>query len=89
MTSNSANSSPPFSLPTTAVAETPWLEGTLHQTDRLHQGWTPRPAGKGGFPAPPRTLGKGGVPRPATPRKNDQNGGEVAGQNKSPNLNFL
>ena len=40
-----------------------------------HQGWTPGPAGKGGFPAPPR--------------KNDQNRGEVAGQNKGPNLNFL
>ena len=51
------------------------------------QGWTPRPAGN-----PPR--GEGGVPRPAPrcsalPRKNDQNCGEVAGQNKGPNLNFL
>ena len=34
-----------------------------------------RPAGKGGFPAPPR--------------KNDQNCGEVAGQNKGLYLNFL
>ena len=33
------------------------------------------PAGKGGFPAPPR--------------KNYQNCGEVAGQNKGANLNFL
>ena len=38
------------------------------------------PAGRGGFPAPPRTAGKGGFPAP--PRKNDQNHGEVAGQNK-------
>ena len=29
------------------------------------------------------------VPRPDPPRKNDQNRGEVAGQNKYPNLNFL
>ena len=51
-----------------------------------------------GRPAPRGTLpaGKGGVPRPALwggggspPRKNDQNRGEVAGQNKGPNLNFL
>ena len=27
--------------------------------------------------------------RPAPPRKNDQNRGEVAGQNKGPNFNFL
>ena len=33
------------------------------------------PRGEGGFPAPPR--------------KNDQNCGEVAGQNKGPNFNFL
>ena len=32
---------------------------------------------------------QGGVPRPAPPRKNDQNRGEVAGQNKGPNFNFL
>ena len=31
----------------------------------------------------------GGVPRPDPPRKNDQNCGEVAGQNIGPNLNFL
>ena len=37
--------------------------------------------------APPR--GEGGFPRPAPSRKNDQNRGEVAGQNKSPNINFL
>ena len=40
-----------------------------------------------GRPAPPRTVGKGGFPAP--PPKNDQNRGEVAGQNKGPNLNFL
>ena len=45
------------------------------------------PAGKGGFPAP--RCGEGGVPRPAPPRKNDQNRGEVAGQNKGLYLNFL
>ena len=48
------------------------------------KGWY---AYKPGMDAPPR--GEGGVPRPAPPRKNDQNGGEVAGQNKGPNLNFL
>ena len=37
-----------------------------------NQGWMPRPAGMGGGP------------RPAPPRKNDQNRGEVAGQNKGP-----
>ena len=40
-----------------------------------------------GMDAPPR--GEGGVLRPAPPRKNDQNRGEVAGQNKYQNLNFL
>ena len=43
------------------------------------------PAGKGG--SPPRTVGRGVFPAP--PSKNDQNRGEVAGQNKGPNLNFL
>ena len=59
-----------------------------------NQGWTPRPAGnpprgEGGVPRPAPRCGEGGVPRPAPPRKNDQNRGEVAGQNKGPNLNFL
>ena len=36
-----------------------------------------RPAGKGGLPAP--RFGEGGG---SPPRKNDQNRGEVAGQNK-------
>ena len=43
---------------------------------------------------PPR--GEGGVPRPALwggggspPRKNDQNRGEVVGQNKGPYLNSV
>ena len=52
----------------------------------------PSPRGRGGFPAPPRAVGMGGFPappRPAPPRKNEQNRGEVAGQNKGPNLNFL
>ena len=39
-----------------------------------------------GMDAPSR--GEGGAPRPAPPHKNDQNRGEVAGQNKGPNLNF-
>ena len=60
----------------------------------INQGWTPRPAGnpprgEGGGPRPALRCGDGGVPRPAPPRKNDQNRGEVAGQNKYPNLNFL
>ena len=58
------------------------------------QGWTPRPAGnpprgEGGVPRPAPHCGEGGVPRPDPPRKNDQNRGEVAGQNKGPNFNFL
>ena len=40
-----------------------------------------------GMDAPPR--GEGGAPRPTLPRKNDQNRGEVVGQNKGPYLNFL
>ena len=53
-----------------------------------NQEWTPRPAGnppraEEGFPAP--HCGEGG----GFPRKNDQNRGEVAGQNKGPNFNFL
>ena len=48
----------------------------------------PSPRGRGGSPPRPPLWG-GGVPRPAPPRKNDQNRGEVAGQNKYPNLNFL
>ena len=41
-----------------------------------------------GMDAPPRpALWGGGFPAPS--RKNDQNRGEVAGQNKYPNLNFL
>ena len=42
-----------------------------------------------GMDAPPRTVRRGGAPRPDPPRKNDQNRGEVAGQNKGPYLNFL
>ena len=40
---------------------------------------------RSGMDAPPR--GEGGFPAP--PHKNDQNRGEVTGQNKDPNLNFL
>ena len=47
------------------------------------------PRGEGGVPRPAPHCGEGGVPRPAPPRKNDQNRGEVAGQNKYLNLNFL
>ena len=59
-----------------------------------HQGWAPRPAGnpprgEGGVPRPAPHCGEGGVPRPDPPRKNDQNRGEVAGQNKGLYLNFL
>ena len=58
------------------------------------QGWTPRPAGnpprgEGGVPRPAPHCGEGGVPHPDPPRKNDQNRGEVAGQNKGLYLNFL
>ena len=42
--------------------------------------------GEGGVPRP--ALWGGGIPRPPGPYKNDQNRGEVAGQNKGPNLNF-
>merc|ERR1711952_70253 len=53
-------------------------------------GSPPRPAlwGGGGSPPAPH-CGEGGVPRPDLPRKNDQNCGEVAGQNKGLYLNFL
>ena len=59
-----------------------------------YQGWAPRPAGnpprgEGGVPRPAPHCGEGGVPRPDPPRKNDQNRGEVAGQNKGLYLNFL
>ena len=47
------------------------------------------PRGEGGVPRPVPHCGEGGVPRPAPPRKNDQNRGEVAGQNIGPNLNFI
>ena len=53
---------------------------------RCYQGWAPRPAGRGGSPPRPALWGGGGFPAP--PRKNDQNRGEVAGQNECPNLNF-
>ena len=45
--------------------------------------------GEGGVPRPAPHCGEGEVPRPAPSRKNDQNHGEVAGQNKGPNLKFL
>ena len=52
-----------------------WISLTLMVLICFNQGWPPR--------------GEGGVPRPAPPRKNDQNRGEVAGQNIGQNLNFL
>ena len=48
----------------------------------------PAPRGRGGSPPCPALWG-GGVPCPTPPRKNDQNRGEVAGQNKGQTLNFL
>ena len=56
---------------------------------RKTSGMDAPPRGEGGVPRPAPRCGEGGVPRPAPPRKNDQNRGEVAGQNKYPNLNFL
>ena len=56
--------------------------------DSPNQGWAP-PHGEGGVPRPVPRCGEGVVPRPAPPRKNDQNRGEVAGQNKGLYLNFL
>ena len=63
------------------------LDEKLHRCNSIkvnssyvHQGWAPRPAPH---------CGEGGVPRPDPPRKNDQNRGEVAGQNKGLYLNFL
>ena len=47
------------------------------------------PRGEGGVPRPAPHCGEGGVPHPDPPRKNDQNRGEVAGQNKGLYLNFL
>ena len=47
----------------------------------------PSPRGREGSPPRPALWGGGGVPAP--PRKNDQNRGEVAAQNKGSNLNFL
>ena len=55
------------------------------------EGGVPRPAPRcreGGVSRPAPRCGEGGVPRPAPPHKNDQNGGEFAGQNKGPKLNF-
>ena len=52
-------------------------------------GMDPPPRGEGGVPRQAPHCGEGGVPCPAPPSKNDQNGREIAGQNKGPNLNFL
>ena len=47
------------------------------------------PRGEGGVLRSAPHCGEGGAPRPDPPRKNDQNRGEAAGQNKGLNLNFL
>ena len=47
------------------------------------------PRGEGGVPRPAPHCGEEGAPRPAPSRKNDQNRGEVPGQNKGLNLKFL
>ena len=53
---------------------------------KLHcanQGWTPRPARRGGFPAPPRTAGKGGFPAPPRPVKMIKTAGKLRGKIKA------
>ena len=47
------------------------------------QGWTPRPAGRGGFPAPPRTVGRGGFPAPTRPVKMIKTAGKLRGKIKA------
>ena len=61
----------------------------VHGKCLYNAGMDAPPRGEGGVPRPAPHCGEGGVPRPTPPRKNDQNRGEVAGQNKGPNLNFL
>ena len=47
------------------------------------QGWAPRPAGRGGFPAPARTVGKGGFPAPTCPAKMINTTGKLRGKIKA------
>ena len=47
------------------------------------QGWTPRPAGRGGFPAPLRTVGRGGLPAPTRPVKIIKTPGKLRGKIKA------
>ena len=49
----------------------------------MGQGWTPRPAGRGGFPAPPRTVGRGGFPAPTRPVKMIKTAGKLRGKIKA------
>ena len=58
------------------------------QKDYFQQGWTPRPAGRGGFPAPPRTVGRGGLPAPTRPVKMIKTAGKLRGKIKAQISNF-
>ena len=66
----------PAKTETCFVGVGPWVPG---------RDGRPAPRGGGGSPPRPALWGGGGSP----PRKNDQNRGEVAGQNKGLYLNFL
>ena len=57
-----------------------------------HEPGIDAPPGEAGGSCPPHPLGRAGLrvpPRPTPPRENDENRGEVAGQNKGRTLNFL
>ena len=49
----------------------------------VFQGWAPRPAGRGGFPAPPRTVGRGGFPTPTRPVNMIKTAGKLRGKIKA------
>ena len=49
----------------------------------MYQGWTLRPAGKGGFPALPRAVGRGGFPAPPRPVKMIKTAGKLRGKIKA------
>ena len=61
---------------------------TILSAEHMGQGWTPRPAGRGGFPAPPRTVGKGGFPGPPLPVKMIKTVGKLGGKIKARNSTF-